>query len=564
LTPVSLGIDLGTTNCALAWARADQPVQLFDIPQLVNAGEERARPLLPSFLFLPGPSDFPPGTVPDRFAGALAQRRGAENPGRLVASAKSWLCFGGVNRESALLPVEAPEGVPKLSPVAASAHYLEHLRAAWLASHEEPEQVLITVPASFDAVARELTEHAAQQAGFANAILLEEPQAAFYAWIERHPDWRERVRPGHTILVVDIGGGTTDFTLIAVRDRLGELELERVAVGDHILLGGDNIDLALAHVVEQKLGQPLDRAQKQSLWQHCRLGKEALLAEGNTDAAYPITLLGGGSKLIGGALKTQLLRADIDELLREGFLPLVAADERPARRRAGLAETGLPYAPDAAITRHLAAFLAQANARPTHVLFNGGVLRAPVVRERIVAALQAWQNHPVEVLDGEDLMHAVARGAAYYGLARQGRGVRIRGGVPKTYYIGVESAMPAVPGVRPPVKALAVAPFGIEEGSSVALPEREFSLYVGEPAEFRFFQSGARKSDAAGDLIDDFRQELTELAPIVVTLDGAPGETVRVTLEARVTETGQLQLFCVARDGRRWKLEFNVREKINS
>ncbi len=567
------------------------------MPQLVNPGEVRDEPLLPSFLYIPGTADFPAGSTklpwdeaPPYVIGALAQKRGAEVASRLVASAKSWLSHAGVDRTAPILPLNAPEGLGKISPVEVSRRYLEHLRAAWDAKMPDApfskQQVLVTVPASFDAVARELTLQAAQEAGFENPLLLEEPQAAFYAWIERHPDWRERVQVGDLILVVDIGGGTTDFTLIAVTEQAGELQLERVAVGEHILLGGDNVDLALARHLEQQLagqGTKLDAMQLHALWQQCRLAKERLLEEDSKKREQPVTILGRGTGLVGGTVKTKLLREDIDRILGEGFLPSVSSQEIPQRRKTGLAEIGLPYAADAAITRHLARFLRQQAAQaehgavrrgasglaaPTHVLFNGGVLRAGLVRRRILEVLNGWLKEeglqPVVPLVGEDLMHAVARGAAYYGLARTGRGVRIRGGVPRTYYVGIESAMPAVPGMPVPFKALTVAPFGMEEGSSVQLKQREFGLTVGEPAVFRFFQSAVRKNDAAGAMLDDIAGDVEELSPIEVCLTAAgnAGEFVPVTLETVVTETGMLQLWSVARDGRRWKLEFNVREKV--
>ena len=603
-TSYVIGIDLGTTNCALAYApravdaREQPSVSLLAIPQLVNAGEVRDEALLPSFLYLPGPSDFPAGATalpwddaPSYVTGTLAQKRGTEVANRLVSSAKSWLSHAGVDRTAPLLPLNAPEGVAKVSPVEASRRYLEHLRDAWDAKMPDApfveQQILVTVPASFDAVARELTLKAAEQAGYRNLLLLEEPQAAFYAWIERHPDWRERVAVGDLILVVDIGGGTTDFTLIAVTDHGGELALERVAVGEHILLGGDNIDLALARHVEQQLavkGTKLDATQFQALWQQARAAKERLLSDASK-REESITILGRGTGLIGGTIKTKLAAGDVARLLDEGFLPQASSHDMPQRRKAGLAEIGLPYAADAAITRHLARFLRQQAAQsehgavrrtasglaaPTHILFNGGVLRSDLVRERVLGILNGWLAEEglasVAPLLGEDLMHAVARGAAYYGLARAGRGVRIRGGVPRTYYVGIESAMPAVPGMRTPVKALAVAPFGMEEGTSVALPDREFGLIVGEPAEFRFFQSTVRKNDAAGAILDDVGGELEELSPVEVTLEsgGKAGEFVPVTLETVVTETGLLQLWSVARDGRRWKLEFNVRERVKA
>jgi hypothetical protein len=599
-----IGIDLGTTNSALSYVE-NQPdadpfalpkVELLAIPQLVNPSEVRDEDLLPSFLYVPGATDFPAGATalpwdakPETVVGRLAQKRGVENAGRLVSSAKSWLSHGGVDRTAPILPFRAPEGVPKYSPVEASRRYLDHLRHAWDSKMPDApfaqQHVLVTVPASFDAVARDLTLKAAEQAGYQNITLLEEPQAAFYAWIERHPDWRERVEVGDLILVVDIGGGTTDFTLIAVTEQGGELSLDRVAVGEHILLGGDNIDLALARLVADQLAQQgtkIDNFQLQALWNNCRSAKEKLLDPGNKKDEAPVTILGKGTGLVGGSIKAKLQRADLERLLTDGFLPAVSSHDMPARqRRAGLQEIGLPYAADAAMTRHMARFLRQqaSNAEqgevrrgpsglacPTHILFNGGVLNAGLIRERILSVLNSWLAEeklpPVKPLSGEDLMHAVSRGAAYYGLARRGRGVRIRGGVPRTYYVGIESAMPSVPGFAAPLKALTVVPFGMEEGTEQRIPNREFGLVVGEPAEFRFFTSAVRKNDQAGDLIEDFGDQLEELAPMEVNLEAEQNaaDVVPVSFETVVTETGMLQLWCVARDGRRWKLEFNVRE----
>lgn len=592
--PYIIGIDLGTTNCGVASVQPDAapdaytlpPVSQFPIAQLTNPGEVREETLLPSFLYLPGPNDFPAGSIalpwneaPPYVAGQLAQKRGSENAGRLVSSAKSWLSHGGVDRTSALLPVAAPEGVGKISPLAATRAYLEHIRDAWNQQHpDDPldrQSVFVTVPASFDAVARELTLHAAEEAGYKNIILLEEPQAAFYSWIERHPNWREQVSVGDLILVVDIGGGTTDFTLISVTEEGGELRLERVAVGEHILLGGDNMDLALARTVEAHLAEKntkLDAMQLNALWQQCRVAKERMLQPDSTEAEHPVTILGRGTGLVGGTIKSKLTRDDLQRVLLDGFFPVVSSQDMPqARRRVGLQEIGLPYASDVAITRHLAKFLRQQGAEfaaPTHILFNGGVLRAGIVRDRILETLNQWlsaENKPqVRVLTGEDLMHAVSRGATYYGLARSGKGVRIRGGIARTYYVGIESAMPAVPGLSAPLKALTVAPFGMEEGTDHKFPDREFGLIVGEPAEFRFFTSAVRKDDAPGSMLEEVTEELEELSPVEVNLEGDEGSIARVTLEAVVTETGMLQLWCVAKDGRRWKLEFNVRERVEA
>ena len=549
-----IGIDLGTTNCALAYTR-EEAVEIFDIPQYVHPGEIREESLLPSFLFLD-----PGGPV----VGVLAQRKGLENASRLVSSAKSWLSHPGLDRNAAILPPNAAEGVPRISPVEASRRYLSHLREAWNTKHpDEPfdaHQVLVAVPASFDAVARDLTLKAAEGAGYQNVILLEEPQAAFYAWIERNPNWRDLVGVGDLILVIDIGGGTTDFTLIAVQDQGGEIALERIAVGDHILLGGDNIDAALAHHAAQQLPK-LDAIQIHSLWQQCRSAKERLLAEEHAAKDQTLTVLGRGTGVVGGTVKTKLKREDVDRILLDGFLPKVALSDTPQGRRAALTEFGLPFAADAAITRHLAHFLHRQAATPTHLLFNGGVLRAKVIRERILEVVNSWLPRAVTPLVSGELMHAVARGAAYYGLARQGKGVRVRGGVPRSYYIGIETAMPAVPGLRPPLKALNVVPFGMEEGTSYQLRGREFALRVGESADFRFFQSAGRQEDTPGLMLDEIGDELEELAPVEVFLPGTTGETVPVTLESLVTETGMLELWFVARDGRRWKLEFNVRPR---
>jgi molecular chaperone DnaK (HSP70) len=577
-----IGIDLGTTNSALAYAELHALSEQIEaepmlIPQLTNPGEVRDEALLPSSLYIPGSRDFPAGSLalpwnpdPQVVVGKLAQKRGAENSGRLVSSAKSWLSHAGVDRTAAILPVNAPEGVEKISPLDASTQYLLHIHKAWNAQYQDApfveQDVYVTVPASFDAVARELTLKAAENAGCPNITLLEEPQAAFYAWIERHADWRERVGAGDLVLVVDIGGGTTDFTLIAVKEEKGELVLERVAVGEHILLGGDNIDLALAHKVAGRLGKRVDAIQMQTLWNLCRNGKEALLDPASTADEYPVTLLGKGTGLVGGTIKAALTREDVQAVL-ESFFPEVASDVAPERqKRSAIQEIGLPYATDPAVTRHLAGFLGQQSGgftRPTHVLFNGGVLHAPFVRERLLSVLNSWVEKPVQLLSGEDLMQAVARGAAYYGAARRGKGVRIRGGIPRSYYVGVESSMPAVPGLAAPLKAFTVASFGMEEGTDVRIPGREFGLIVGEAAEFRIFSSVSRKNDAPGTWIEEIGDDLQEMPSMEVHFPaGGANERVRVSFETVVTETGMLQLWCVAQDGRRWKLEFNVRERV--
>jgi molecular chaperone DnaK (HSP70) len=580
-----IGIDLGTTNSALAYAPLEEssPVSLFQIPQLANVGELADLDLLPSSLYIPGEKEFVEGSLalpwdaqPSYITGRLAWLRGVENSGRLVASAKSWLSNQSSDPTQPLLPTAAPDGIAKISPLDASTQYLLHLRSAWNSKHPEAkledQPVLLTVPASFDAAARDLTQRAAKLAGYPEVTILEEPQAAFYAWIERNPNWREQVKPGDLILVIDIGGGTTDFTLISVTESAGELQLERIAVGDHLLLGGDNMDLAVARFAERQFAQ-LDPLQFHSLWRQSRAAKEALLAN-RAPASHPITILGRGTGLVGGTLRGKIARDEIRQILLEGFFPIVNSAAAPERaRRAALMEVGLNYASDAAVTKHLAQFLRQAgSARPTHLLLNGGVLQAAAVEQRLFEVLNGWLAQPVIELRNDtkqaDLMHAVAHGAAYYGLARAGKGVRIRGGVPRAYYVGIESSLPAVPGLPAPMKALAVVPFGLEEGSKVELPQRKFALVVGEPAVFRFFSSLTRKNDTPGTMLEEIPSDLEELSSIEVFLPphgpDSREEIVAVTLESNVTETGMLELWCVAADGRRWKLEFNVRERATA
>ena len=577
-----VGIDLGTTNCVLAAVdtRADgSAIAVLAIPQVVAPKQVEARELLPSFLYLGGPEDvgaldLPWATGRDVAVGTLARARGAEVPSRLVASAKSWLCNPNVDRTAAILPWGAEEGARRVSPIAATAAYLAHLREAWNAAHAgergaklEAQEIHLTVPASFDAAARELTVQAANDAGLAHVTLLEEPQAACYAWIDAQGDaWRRGLRAGDLVLVCDVGGGTTDFSLIAADEEQGALTLRRVAVGDHILLGGDNMDLSLAYAVRTRLaaeGTPLDVWQTRALVHACRGAKESLLATDAPEKA-PVAILGRSRKVIGGALKTDLARAEAERVLVDGFFPLVAADTRPTReRRTGLTEMGLPYAADPRLTAHLAEFLARHReaGAPTAVLFNGGVMKADALRERLLAVVREWTGGALRELRGIHLDQAVARGAAYAGLARRGRGIRIRGGAARAYYIGVETAMPAVPGMPPPLKAICLVPQGTEEGTELELPGQEFGLVVGEPAEFRMLGSSSREEDRLGTVLEVWGDEVEELAPLVTTLEWPDhdGTIVPVRLRVHLTEIGTLELWCVARDGRRWKLEFGVR-----
>ncbi|WP_186107750.1 Hsp70 family protein [Burkholderia gladioli] len=610
----SIGIDLGTTHCALSYvdlAASDGDAaaqQVLPIAQLSSPGAVASPELLPSFLYLPHEGELAAGDLSlpwtasrDYAVGEMARSRGAGTPIRLVSSAKSWLCHPGVDRRAAILPNDAPPEVARVSPLEASVRYLNHLREAWDHAHPDApfaaQDVTVTIPASFDPAARELTAEAAQAAGYTRMTLLEEPQAALYSWIQKSGGgWRKDVKVGDIILVVDVGGGTTDLSLIAVVERAGNLELHRVAVGEHILLGGDNMDLALAHVVARKLaaqGTQADPWQLRALTYACRGAKETLLSDRSVETV-PLVVPSRGAKLIGGSIRTELTRAELTQILLEGFFPQVEASERPAvRTRAGLTQLGLPYAQDAGITRHLAAFLGKqvgalaeldglpATAHhpgasflhPSAVLFNGGVFKSELLTERILAILNGWLAAdgaaPARLLGGADLDLAVARGAAYYGYVKRGRGVRIRGGTARAYYVAIESAMPAIPGMEPPISALCVAPFGMEEGSDAALPEQEFGLVVGEPVQFRFFGSSVRRQDQVGDMLDYWSpEELQELEAIQATLpaDGrTPGEVVAVRLHARVTEAGTLELEALPRGNQaRWKVEFDVRGGVDA
>jgi molecular chaperone DnaK (HSP70) len=586
MTQHTVGIDLGTTNCALAFSDlSDGSGDVIPIPQLTAPGVVEERFLLPSFIYAAKEGEFPPGALAlpwdkkiSYAAGEFARSHGAKVPTRLVASAKSWLSHNSVDRTSALLPWQAPPEVDRISPVEASARYLRHLAGAWKMARKidiDSEEIILTVPASFDAAARELTTQAAKQAGFHDVTLLEEPQAALYAWIQSVGDaFRKAVKVGDVILVVDVGGGTSDFSLIAVTEQDGNVQLTRMAVGDHILLGGDNMDLTLAHHLAQ--GKNLDPWQLVALTHGCRQAKELLFADLKLNKV-PISVASRGSSLVGGTIKMELTREDVTRVLIDGFMPKVSVTDLPrTARRTGLTQVGLPYAQDPAITRHLAAFLTRQSriaegksfVHPTAILFNGGVFKARALKERVTEVTNEWlaedSGAPVKELEGGDLDLAVARGAAYYGWVRHGHGIRIRGGTARAYYVGFEAAMPAVPGFEPPVKAMCVAPFGMEEGTKADIPPQEFALVVGEPTVFRFFSSSVRREDRAGDTIDDVarKEEFEEVAPIETTLSGEAGKLVPVNLQAAVTEVGTLELRCLEKGGSgHWKLELNVRGK---
>jgi hypothetical protein len=594
-----VGIDLGTTNCAVAYAdigeQQDQSpdIRVFPIPQVLGPDQVEGKDLLPSFSYqlmdeeLSGAGLNLPWQPEKGFVtGTFARERGAEVPHRVISSSKSWLSYAGADRTAPLLPWGADQEVPHISPIEASSRLLMHIRRAWnhVIAEGNPElllesqEIFLTVPASFDATARELTVQAAEMAGIPKVTLLEEPQAAFYAWIENTRNrWREKVSVGDAILVCDMGGGTTDFSLILVSEENGELVLERVAVGDHILLGGDNIDLSLAHTIRNRLagkGIKLDNWQMRGLLHSARQAKEKLF-EDPDGPAHPVTILGKGRRVIGGSIATELTREEMEEVILDGFFPGCDKTDQPVEmHQTGLKELGLPYASDPAVTRHLAWFLqrhrhdrkfSDGTLKLTSVLFNGGVMKAHPLRERVLKVLRNWYpQETLNVLPSESLDLAVARGSVCYGLARQGKGIRIRSGTERSYYIGIETAMPAVPGVPAPVKALCVVSFGMEEGTEADLPGREFSLVVGKPVSFRFFGSTNRHEDRAGDLIEDWEDAgIEELVPIETRLDPEEGRedlSARVRLHMKVTETGTLELWFVS-PAKRWKLEFNVRQQ---
>lgn len=597
-----VGIDLGTTNSAVAYVDTQESpwrVRVLMIPQLVAPSVVEERDTLPSChyeataseaaggaLKLPWDHDDPRVTV-----GFYARDQGGRNPGRLITSAKSWLCHSGVDRTADLLPWHGAADVARLSPIAVSARILQHVREAW--DHQFPraplaeQDVVLTLPASFDEIARELTVEAAAGAGLPRVVLLEEPQAAFYAWVYNHThDWQTLVQPGQAILVCDIGGGTTDFTLIRVRSSRAEgageaageerIQFHRVAVGNHLILGGDNLDLALARHLEQKLaaGNRLPSAQWDVLVRVCQRVKEQLLSADAPERAT-VTLPGMGSRLIGGGLQVEVTRDEVRALLVEGFLPPVTLQERPQARRSGFQEFGLPYAADPAITRYLAAFLtahgqaeedggraadASPAVRPDIVLFNGGFFASPVLRERLVALIADWFRSadaprwsPI-VLDNDRLDLAVARGAAYYGMVRRGQGVRIAANLARSYYIGVESEQPT---------AVCLVPGSAEPGQTIEMPDRLFQLVISEPVEFPLWVSSLRLTDAPGAVVPIDREQMSPLPPIRTVLRTQRRRdtgTISVRLHARLTEIGTMNLWCTAADrDRSWRLEFDVR-----
>jgi len=603
-SPYSIGIDLGTTNCALAFFEHKQTeedqskgvAESFLIPQIVERNMVESQSSLPSFLYqyseheyVEGGFSLPWNSAPKHWVGQFARQQGEKTPQRLVSSAKSWLCAPS-GQHNANLPLSAPSDVELMSSVTASAAYLEHLRHAWNRTYPNSQiakqEVILTVPASFDVLARDLTLEAARNAYFPDVILLEEPIAAFYAWIAENPDtWRDEVSIGDVILVCDIGGGTTDFSLITVEDDSGSLRLSRVAVGEHILLGGDNMDLALAHTVQLKLqakGKKLEQWQFFALAHGCRKAKERLLSEESLDKV-PVVIPGKGRLLFGKTLSSEVTRADIEQTLLEGFFAPCSIDEHPSKaQRMGLRTLGLNYARDSSILKHLAKFLCDSKhsvsgsqfetdaefIMPTAVLFNGGASKATLFQNRITSTLNQWLGdagaNAVKTLCLQDPDLSVSKGAAYYGSVRRGKGVRIQNATVLPYYIGIESAMPAIPGMPPLLNGLCVAPAGMEEGTSLDIPSSEFGLLVGESVQFRFFTGRDRTHDAIGSLVENAESSLEEISLLEVHLDKVSPEqqetVIPVHLRVALTELGALELWCECTETQQqWKLEFNLR-----
>jgi hypothetical protein len=604
----SLGIDLGTSNCAMALTdlETDQ-TELVPIAQILSANQSGEKPTLASTLYLPHPEEFAAGSFPlpwydngmPGIIGQFARDHGGLVPDRMVTSAKSWLSNPHVDPKQRTLPWRSDSAEEKLSPFEVSCRYLQHLKNAFLHTvHAQGRpwdlgdgQIVVTVPASFDEVARSLTAEAAEAAGLGHVILLEEPQAAFYAWTARAGrQWRETVVPGDIILVCDVGGGTADFSLMAVTDVAGNLELERISVGEHILLGGDNMDLALAYTLQARLeseGKSLDAWQFLTLV-HAAERAKITLFEDNSLAEAPIAVPSRGSSLFAKTIATALDRASLSQVVLDGFFAQTALDDLPREaRRSGLQEFGLPYASDPVISKHLARFLTRSlqNVKasdrltalvgsraigqalmPTAVLFNGGVFKAAPLRARVLALLASWNGgQAVRELDGFEPDLAVAHGAAIYGRHRAtGKGMRIRAGTSRSYYIGLESSMPAIPGFRPPVKALCAVPQGMQEGTELLIEGRTFGLVTGRAAEFRFFSSPARSGDIPGQVLPDAERELEETGLLEVELpalaDAPAGQVVPVQIESVVTELGTLELWMKhTNSDRRWKIEFQVR-----
>ncbi len=573
-----VGIDLGTTNCAVAFAdlHGVEPnavrIESFNIKQLVNAGRLGDRPTLPSFLYIPGPFDLKKGDISlpwdeerDYAVGLFAREQGVLVPGRLVSSAKSWLCHGGVDRDAPILPWGADADVKKVSPVEASKAYLQHIRESWDYVMPEPlseQLVVLTVPASFDAAARELTIKAAKGAGL-DVVLLEEPLAAFYAFLSEHEqDWKDYIKADDKILICDVGGGTTDFTLVACEEAGEVPRLERLAVGDHLLLGGDNMDLVLAAQAEKELNQELDARRWQALLHQCRRAKEELLGNASVEKAA-LRLTGAGKKLIGGTIRIDLEKERVLHAILEGFFPSVSLEdvENVQAQGAGLREMGLPYEQDPAVTRHLARFLMRHRSSRmdiTAVMYNGGALKPNIIKKRLTNTISSWVQGPIRELETSSLDLAVSLGAAYYGLVRMGIGLKVGGGIPRSYFIGVGHEKD-----DKTEKAVCLIERGSEEGTELELPNI-FKVRTNRPVSFSLYSSTVRRGDHLGDTVN-ISDDMVKLPPLITSLKyGKKGRGVLlpVKIRAQVTNVGTIEVYCISQDGpHKWRLQFDLRAK---
>jgi Hsp70 protein len=606
----SLGIDLGTTNSAIALIDLESDhTEILEVTQIIGLNQIGEKATLPSALYIPHRDEFPQnsfalpwdsGSGDSTIAGHFAREHGALVPDRLVTSAKSWLSNPHIDPRRPSLPWRSEIQEEKFSPLECSRRYLAYLKNAFLYAGRvrgrnwdlSETEVVLTVPASFDAVAQSLTAEAAEAAGLGKVTLLEEPQAAFYAWIaQAGREWRSLISPGDIILVCDVGGGTADFSLIAVTDSGGTLELERISVGEHILLGGDNMDLALAYTLQAKLeaeGKSIDSWQFLALVHAASKAKIALFDDPSL-SEIPIAVPSRGSSLFARTVSTTLDRATLEQVILDGFFAKSRISDLPQEgRRAGLQEFGLPFAADPVISKHLARFLCRSRANlsgsqslstlverqlgsaefvmPTAVLFNGGVFNSGPIRSRVLELLASWnEGKAVRELQGSELDLAVAKGASFYGRTRvTQKGIRIKAGAARSYYIGLESSMPAVPGFRPPIKALCVVPQGMQEGSELLIEGRDFGLLTGQPAEFRFYSSAVRSGDQPGQILPDAERELEETSLLEINLPPLPdfpaGQVVPVQINSIVTELGTLELWMKHMNSdRRWKVEFQVR-----
>jgi len=586
-----IGIDLGTSNTVVSYARirndeTEPEFEIFKIPQIVKPGEILEKEMLPSFVYFPDDNEknrsrftMPWESEETFIIGEYAKIRGGEVPSRQISSAKSWLCNPHAKRENKILPWNSESVIEKLSPVDVQSEILQHIKNAWNFKFAqdnsdnsfEKQKIIITVPASFDTVARELTLKSAKKTGIIDLTLMEEPQAVFYSWLFSHGDssdspWRDEIKAEDIVLVCDIGGGTSDFSLIKVNNQNGELELERIAVGNHLLVGGDNMDLALSYFLRSKFassGKNLDPWQMRILLNKARETKEVLSSGGGKDSKNVI-IPGKGMKLIGGSLKSELSFNELQQMISAGFFPECNISEEPSNNQTtGLREVGLLYESDPAITKHIAKFLKKSlpeGTFPTHVIFNGGVMQSQFIKKQLKKIVSSWGNDGITELTNIKTSLAVAIGAGYYGFVKENNGLRIKSGLNKSYYIEVASSMPSIPGIPLPTKALCVGNFGAEEGSIIKIKEKEYMLVLGEEVTFSLLASDSRKEDIPGTEIEDFNNELEPINEIKAMLKGEPGETIPVILEIHLTEVGTMDFFCASiSDEKKWKLEFDLR-----